>query len=65
MPLGSGYAHDERTRLFLQAWHRQFGDVPEGTRRSWATTREILAPRKATLDEFAPAPLAKAVVLDD
>ena len=67
MPLGSGYAHDERTRLFLQAWHARFGDVPEGTRRSWATTKDLLAPRKATLDEFAPAPvpLAKAMLLED
>jgi ribonuclease HII len=60
LPLGSGYAHDERTRSFLQAWHGKFGDLPEGTRRSWAPMRELLAPRPATLDEFAApaAPLA-------
>lgn len=64
MPLGSGYCHDDRTRLFLQAWHERFGDLPEGTRRSWATIKEMLAPRKATLDEFAPAPLAMARLED-
>lgn len=53
MPLGSGYASDERTQLFLRAWHAKFGDLPEGTRRSWAPMRELLAPRPATLDEFA------------
>jgi ribonuclease HII len=52
MPLGSGYASDERTQLFLQAWHAKFGDLPEGTRRSWAPMRELLAPRAASLDEF-------------
>jgi ribonuclease HII len=56
MPLGSGYAHDDRTRLFLQAWHARFGDLPEGTRRSWATIKDMLAPRAARLDEFAPTP---------
>ena len=55
LPLGSGYAHDDRTRAFLQAWLARYGDLPEGTRRSWATVHEMLAPRKATLDEFAPA----------
>jgi ribonuclease HII len=60
MPLGSGYAHDERTRSFMQAWHARFGDLPEGTRRSWAPMRELMAPRPATLDEFAPRPKAPA-----
>ncbi|MEA3137675.1 MAG: ribonuclease [Thermoplasmata archaeon] len=55
MPLGSGYASDDRTRLFLQAWHAKFGDLPDGTRRSWAPMRELLAPRAASLDEFEPA----------
>lgn len=57
MPLGSGYAHDERTRLFLAAWLAKFGDLPEGTRRSWQTVKDMLAPRAASLDEFvAPRP---------
>lgn len=66
MPLGSGYASDPFTQSFLRTWHERFGDLPEGTRRSWATIKEMLAPRKATLDEFAPAatPLA-TVPLDD
>jgi ribonuclease HII len=55
MPLGSGYASDERTQLFLKAWLARFGDLPEGTRRSWATVRELLAPRAATIDEFVLA----------
>jgi ribonuclease HII len=67
LPLGSGYAHDERTRGFLQAWHGKFGDLPEGTRRSWAPMRELLAPRPATLDEFvaprAPLPLPMPLAL--
>lgn len=66
MPLGSGYAHDERTQLFLRGWHARFGDLPEGTRRSWATVNEIVAPKPVRLDAFlepkpvpaAPAPLA-------
>lgn len=65
MPLGSGYAHDERTRLFLKAWHERFGDLPDGTRRSWATIKEMLAPRRATLDEFKPAAVAPSIVLED
>jgi len=58
LPLGSGYAHDERTRAFLAAWHARFGDVPDGTRRSWQTTKDLLAPRAARLDEFAPPAVA-------
>lgn len=65
MPLGSGYAHDDRTRLFLRAWHERFGDLPEGTRRSWATVKEMLAPRAAKLDEFVPpAPATTLPSLD-
>lgn len=52
LPLGSGYAHDERTRLFLREWHARFGAMPEGTRLSWATTREIVAPKAVPLDAF-------------
>lgn len=64
MPLGSGYAHDDRTRLFLQAWHQRFGDFPEGTRHSWATVKEMLAPRRASLDEFAPPAVPALPSLD-
>lgn len=52
LPLGSGYSSDPLTRSFLQAWHKRFGDFPEGTRRSWSTVRELLAPVASRLDEF-------------
>ena len=54
MPLGSGYAHDERTQAFLRAWHKRFGDMPEGTRRSWQTVQDIVAPKPVPLDAFLP-----------
>lgn len=54
MPLGSGYASDPLTRDFVRAWHARFGDLPEGTRRSWAPMRELLAPQPTRLDQFAP-----------
>lgn len=41
MQLGSGYG-DPRTDLFLRAWRAKFGDLPEGTRRSWASVRDLL-----------------------
>jgi ribonuclease HII len=50
MPLGSGYPSDPLTVAFLKAWHARFGDLPEGTRRSWATVRDLLAPRQTRLD---------------
>ena len=62
MPLGSGYVHDPATQAFLAAWHKRFGDLPEGTRRSWATVQTMLAPKATSLDAFAaaasPAPAA-------
>lgn len=51
-PLGSGYPSDPATQAFLAAWLDTFGDVPDGTRRSWATVQKLLAPRRATLAEF-------------
>ncbi|MFO1532225.1 MAG: ribonuclease HII, partial [Thermoplasmatota archaeon] len=42
MPLGSGYSHDPDTRAFLAAWFGQFGDLPEGTRHTWATARDLV-----------------------
>lgn len=53
MPLGSGYASDPLTRDFLRAWHARFGDLPEGTRRSWAPMRDLLAPQATRLDQFS------------
>lgn len=48
-PLGSGYPSDPATKDFLAAWVKEFGDVPEGTRRSWKTAQKLLAPRQARL----------------
>jgi len=42
MQLGSGY-HDPHTDRFLRAWVAKFGDLPEGTRRSWASARRLLS----------------------
>ena len=64
MPLGSGYASDPLTQAFLRTWHERFKDLPEGTRRSWATIKELVAPRKATLDEFPVTPLAATPLKD-
>ncbi len=52
MELGSGYPSDPTTQAFLRAWVERFGDLPEGTRRSWATARELMEPRVARLDQF-------------
>lgn len=52
MPLGSGYASDPLTQAFLQEWHRRFKDFPEGTRRSWATVKDLLAPKETKLDDY-------------
>ncbi len=41
VPIGSGYAHDETTRAFLERWIRDNGDFPPHTRRSWRTAKEI------------------------
>lgn len=52
LPLGSGYPSDEVTMTFLRAWHQRFGDLPEGTRRTWETAKELLRPRAAKLTDF-------------
>ena len=38
---GSGYAHDQRTRRFLEDYYRSNGVFPPIVRRSWATLRQI------------------------
>jgi ribonuclease HII len=48
-PLGSGYPSDPVTQSFLKAWVAEFNDVPEGTRRSWKTTKDLLGPTQAKL----------------
>lgn len=60
MPLGSGYSHDANTVAFLAAWWREFGELPEGTRHTWATAKDLVAPRATSLDAFVPpaVPLA-------
>jgi ribonuclease HII len=59
MPLGSGYASDPLTIAFLTEWHARFGDLPEGTRRSWATIRDLTAPKPVPLDRFVGAIVEK------
>ncbi|MDD1770624.1 MAG: ribonuclease HII [Methanomassiliicoccales archaeon] len=39
-PIGTGYAHDETTRAFLEKWIREKQGLPPQTRASWATTRK-------------------------
>jgi ribonuclease HII len=41
MPLGSGYPSDERTRKFIKAWIKRYGDVPPHTRRTWKTIQKL------------------------
>jgi ribonuclease HII len=52
LPLGSGYPSDPLTRAFLAAWWREFGDWPEGTRTTWATVKDLMAPQPTRLDRF-------------
>jgi ribonuclease HII len=53
LPLGSGYSSDPRTQAFLRAWWDRNHDFPEGTRRTWATARELSGPRTTRLDAFS------------
>ncbi len=41
--LGSGYPGDAVTKSFLAAWMEAFGDLPPESRRSWKTSRDLLA----------------------
>lgn len=54
MPLGSGYPSDPLTKAFLRAWWEKFGTWPEGTRTTWGTIKDILAPAQSALDAFVP-----------
>lgn len=56
MELGSGYPSDPKTQAFLAAWFDAHGDVPEGTRRSWKTVADLLAPKQAVLAGFGGDP---------
>lgn len=51
-PMGSGYPSDPLTVAFLKAWVERFGDLPDGTRRTWAPARLLMEPKAATLDQF-------------
>lgn len=52
LPLGSGYPSDPLTQAFLKAWWAKFGTWPEGTRTTWATIKDIMAPQPVPLDRF-------------
>ncbi|MGC9020311.1 MAG: ribonuclease HII [Candidatus Methanodesulfokora sp.] len=41
--IGSGYASDRRTVMFLRRYMEKHGDLPDIVRRSWRTSREILS----------------------
>jgi ribonuclease HII len=53
-PIGSGYPADPDTIAFLEKWIRQKGTLPPHTRKTWDTSRRLLAESKMRkLDEFA------------
>ncbi|MEA3142854.1 MAG: ribonuclease [Thermoplasmata archaeon] len=51
-PIGSGYSHDPLTQEFLRAWWGQFRTLPPGTRTTWATAAQLMAPKPVPLDAF-------------
>lgn len=53
MPLGSGYASDPLTQAFLKAYWAEFRELPEGTRTTWATAKDLVAPKQVGLEAFA------------
>ena len=51
--IGSGYPSDDRTREFLTQYVEQHGELPTCARRSWQTSRDVLAAAAQTgLEEF-------------
>jgi len=44
--LGSGYAADPKTLLFLREWVRKYGEYPDFVRKSWKTAKRILGEEK-------------------
>ena len=44
--LGSGYAADPKTLLFLRKWVRKYGEYPDFVRKSWKTAKRILEEEK-------------------
>ncbi|MEF8772379.1 ribonuclease HII [Halodesulfurarchaeum sp.] len=52
-PIGSGYPSDERTRHFLRNYVEKTSELPACARRSWQTSRDILAEAaQSGLEEF-------------
>lgn len=51
--VGSGYPSDGTTRQFLSAYVAEHGELPDCTRRSWATAEDVLAAQEqAGFDDF-------------
>lgn len=51
--VGSGYAHDPRTRAFLAEYVEAHGEIPECARASWRTSEDaVAAAEQAALDAF-------------
>ncbi|MFB6084966.1 MAG: ribonuclease HII [Halorientalis sp.] len=51
--IGSGYPSDPATRSFLREYVADHGDLPPCARRSWATSRDVLAAaEQSALSEF-------------
>ncbi len=51
--IGSGYPSDESTRQFLRKYVDQYGTLPPCARRSWQTSKDILAAQdQLSLTEF-------------
>lgn len=53
LPLGSGYPADPVTKHFLTSWVEKYHTLPPHTRKSWKTSKQILANRsRRTLDDY-------------
>ncbi|MBI2077049.1 MAG: ribonuclease HII [Euryarchaeota archaeon] len=60
LPVGSGYATDPITIAFLEAYYKQRGTLPTGTRLSWETARALESRFKTRkLEEFVVVAPAK------
>ncbi|HVO77956.1 MAG TPA: hypothetical protein VMS79_03715, partial [Methanomassiliicoccales archaeon] len=56
-PIGTGYAHDETTRAFLEKWIREKQGLPPQARASWATSRKATSLAKTSrLSEWTEEP---------
>lgn len=50
---GSGYSHDAVTQTFLKDWVKRHGKLPPFARHEWETSKRLVAPKDATLRDFA------------